>query len=186
MPRRPRQETSEAVLHVSARGNGRQDIFLDDADRERYLLLLGRTVAYARWRCLAYCLMTNHVHLLLETPEANLGFGMHRFHGRYAQMFNRRHRRDGHLFQGRYNAAPLRNEAHLWTTVAYIARNPVRAGLSADAGSWRWSSHGAVRRGRAPAWLDHTRLLEYFDALGGDPRVRYAEAIGGDASGPAQ
>jgi putative transposase len=178
MPRRPRQETSEGVLHVFARGNGRQDIFLDDTDRERYLRLLGRTVTYARWRCLAYCLMTNHVHLLVETPEANLGFGMQRLHGRYAQSFNRRHGRDGHLFQGRYGAMRLRNDAHLWMAVAYIARNPVRAGLCRDPERWHWSSHAAMHRGRAPAWLDHARLLELFDSLGGDPQARYAEAIG--------
>ena len=87
-----------------ARGNGGQEIFLDDADRWRYLAMLGDVVVRMRWRCLAYCLMRNHVHLLAETPAANLGAGIQRLHGRYAQKFNERHRRSGHVFQGRYGA----------------------------------------------------------------------------------
>src|SRR5689334_9900146 len=162
MPRAPRQETSDGVLHVTARGNRRQDIFVDEADFERYLDLLGRTVVFAKWRCLAYCLMTNHVHLLLQTPEANLGFGMQRLHGVYAQDFNRRHTHVGHLFQGRYHPTLLSDQAHLWMTAAYIARNPVTAGLCDNPWAWRWSSHGAIHRGRPPTWLDHGSLLEHF------------------------
>jgi putative transposase len=178
MPRGPRQETSEFPLHVTARGNARQAIFVDDADREHYLRALGQVVRRERWRCLAFCLMPNHVHLLVETPEANLGVGMHRLQGGYAQAFNRRHNRVGHLFQGPYGASMVKDEGHLWMTVAYIARNPVTAGLCDDPRKWRWSSHGVAHRGRIPFWLDHGRLLEHFQVLGGDPRVRYQQAVG--------
>src|SRR3954454_20748947 len=101
MPRKPRVELAGGVHHVYARGNAREDIYRDDVDRRMYLHTLGREVARWKWRCLAYCLMSNHVHLLLETPEPNLGRGMQRAHGTYARLFNRRHARVGHVFQGR-------------------------------------------------------------------------------------
>jgi REP element-mobilizing transposase RayT len=88
------------VAHVFARGNRQQLIFLDATDRRRYLDLLGRVARRLRWRCLAYCLMDNHVHLLIETRLPNLGRGMRELHGDYAQLFNKRHDRSGHLFQG--------------------------------------------------------------------------------------
>ena len=81
------------------------------------------------WRILSYCLMGNHMHLLIETQEPNLGTGMHRLHGGYAQYFNRRHGFSGHLFQDRYDSVTIENDAQLWTAAAYIARNPVTAGL---------------------------------------------------------
>ena len=99
MPRRPREELADAIHHVYARGNDRRAIYLDDGDRAAYLAMLGRVVVMKGWRCLAYCLMDNHVHLLIETPEPNLGSGMQRLHGLYAQSHNERHGRSGHLFQ---------------------------------------------------------------------------------------
>jgi putative transposase len=104
VPRKPRAELAGGVHHVFARGNGRQLIYLDDADRGSYLAMLARAVAHRQWRCLAYCLMDNHVHLLIETPLPNLGAGMQWLHGRFAQQFNERHGRSGHVFQGRYGS----------------------------------------------------------------------------------
>jgi putative transposase len=178
VPRKPREEIPGGVHHVYARGNDRRLIYLDDADRWTYLALLGRVGRRMRWRVLAYCLMDNHVHLLVETPEANLGAGMQRLHGAYAQIFNARHGRDGHVFQGRFNAVPARDDGQLWLAAAYIARNPVAAGLTSRPDGWTWSSHGALASdGGAPGWLDHDRLLAYFGGLGGDPAARYAEAV---------
>ena len=117
--------------HVFARGNNRQLIYFDDADRGSYLAMLARAVASRQWRCLAFCLMDNHMHLLIETPLPNLAAGMQWLHGRFAEQFNARHGRSGHVFQGRYGSVLLETEAHLWTVVAYIARNPVTAGLCA-------------------------------------------------------
>jgi len=178
MPRKPREEFPGAVVHVFARGNRKQRIYLDDADRSTYLFLLGQVVVRQGWRCLAYCLMHNHVHLLVETPEANLAAGMQRLHGVHAQRFNNRHRRSGHLFQGRYGAVLIRTDAQLLQTARYLAMNPVEAGLCATATEWRWSSHAATLGGaKAPAWLDVQRLLGFFGLAGGEPRARYAEFV---------
>lgn len=166
------------MVHVYARGNRKQRIYEDDVDRAGYLMLLGQVVVRQRWLCLAYCLMHNHVHLLLETPEPNLAAGMQRLHGLHAQAFNKRHRHVGHLFQGRYGAVVVRTDEQLLTVVRYIALNPVEAGLCGDAAAWAWGSHAAVaNRGAEPAWLDVRRLLAYFGAGGGDPRERYAEVV---------
>src|SRR5690242_13743227 len=104
MGRKPRENVANGVYHVFARGNSRAPIYLDDDDRRIYLWMLARVVLRQGWRCLAYCLMTNHVHLLLETPEPNLSHGMQQLHGGYALSFNARHGRIGHVFQGRYGA----------------------------------------------------------------------------------
>jgi REP element-mobilizing transposase RayT len=166
--------------HVYARGNGRQPIFLDDVDRRRYLTMLGEVAKLMGWRCLAYCLMGNHVHLLIETTEPNLGAGMHRLHMGYAKWFNERHGRDGHLFQGRFGSIRMKSEAQLRATVAYIARNPLEAGLCRRAEDWPWSGHRYVMRGEAPAWLDVDRLLSFFSSTGGDPRRAYVALTAAD------
>jgi putative transposase len=173
MPRKPREDEPGAVHHVSARGNRRQAIYLDDRDRKLYLSLLGQVIARQRWRCLAYCLMDNHVHLLVETPDGGLGVGMQRLHGLYAHTFNKRHKRSGHLFQGRFGATRVKTDEQLLHTARYIAMNPVEAGMCAAPRDWPWSSHAAVVGGSAPAWLDAGRLLGYFGAWGGEPRARY-------------
>lgn len=174
MPRLPREDVPGAVHHVTARGNRKQLIFLNDEDRELYLLLLSQAVKRYRWLCLAYCLMDNHVHLLIEAPDGGLGRGMQRLHGFYAETFNKRHGRSGHLFQGRYGAVRIESEEQMWVTARYIARNPVEAGVCAEPDSWAWSSHAAtVGACAAPAWLGVDRLLGYFGTRGGVPRDRY-------------
>jgi REP element-mobilizing transposase RayT len=166
------------MFHVYARGNRKADIYRDDVDCQTYVALLGATVMRMRWQCLAYCLMPNHVHLLLTTPEPNLGQGMQRLHGRYAQTFNARHGDVGHLFQGRYGAVTVTDDAQLWTTVGYIAANPATAGLVRDAAEWGWSSHKAMSGVEvAPPWLDVEALLELLAAQGGDGRERYRELV---------
>lgn len=178
MARKPRAEMAGGVHHVFARGNGRQCIYLDDVDRRSYLSMLARVTGAQNWRCLAYCLMDNHVHLLLETPEPNLAVGMQWLHGRFAQHFNQRHGRSGHVFQGRYGSVLIQSQAHVWMAIAYIARNPVVAGLCTRPGEWPWSSHRAVIGAMAVPWLDHERLLSHYDSLGGeDPSRRYEEAV---------
>ena len=180
MARRPREEIEDGIYHVYARGNRRQRIYLDDADRVRYLRMLGSAVRHYEWRCLAYCLMPNHMHLLVETPGANLGIGMQWLHGLYAQTFNERHGRSGHLFQGRYGSARVATDAQLWMLVRYLAVNPVRAELCAHPADWRWSSHGALAGASDPRWLDHSRLLQYIAAAGGNPAERYSAMVADD------
>jgi putative transposase len=139
-----RVEFPNALYHVTSRGNGKQPIFLDESDRERFLGLLARTCERFAWRCHAYCLMGNHYHLVLETPRPNLSRGMQQLGSGYAQSFNRRHERTGHVLQGRYKAFLVEKEAHLLELTRYVVLNPVRAGLCRSAGEWRWSSYRAT------------------------------------------
>jgi putative transposase len=178
MARAPRDESETGIYHVTARGNRREPIYVDEADRLRYLAMLGRVTTRMQWLCLSYCQMGNHVHLLIETTSPNLGTGMQRLHGLYAQYFNRRHGYSGHLFGERFHGEPIKSDAHLWMVAPYIARNPVRAGVCATPLDWPWSSHASIL-GRAPApiWLARDRLLSYFDAVGGQGLSRYADVV---------
>jgi REP element-mobilizing transposase RayT len=176
--RKPREEFPDAIVHVFARGVRKLAIYVDDVDRECYVALLGQVVERQGWRLLAYCLMRNHVHLLVQTPEPNLGAGMCRLHGMHAQAFNKRHGHTGHVFQGRYAGVVVRTDAQLLAVARYIALNPVEARLCEEASEWAWSSHAAVAGGVAPPlWLDVASLLGYFGADGGDPRERYLDFV---------
>jgi putative transposase len=178
MPRKPRQEHEPGVYHVFARGNDRREIFLDDTDRDFYLRQLGKVTAHRRWRTMAYCLLDNHVHLMLETVMPNLGAGMRDLQGSYAQRFNRRYRGTGHVFERRYGRNPIESDAQLQVTAAYIALNPVEAGLAVAPETWPWSSHAAATgRAARPGWLDVQRLLQFFESAGGDPARRYARLV---------
>jgi REP element-mobilizing transposase RayT len=176
MARKPREDVEDGLYHVFARGNAKQRVFLDDADRLIYLRLLAKVTNQMSWRCLAYGLMENHLHLLIETPLANLSQGMQRLQSRYARDFNDRHRRVGHVFQGRFGAVRVTSDEQLWTVAAYIARNPVAGGLCARAEDWRWGSYAATI-GRLPPqpWLDASRLLSLLGTASGDPVARYIE-----------
>lgn len=180
MPRKPREEEAGALHHVCARGAKGELIYVDDVDRQGYLRLLGVVVDELEWRCLAYCLMGNHVHLLVETPHPNLGVGIHHLHGDFARRFNDRHDEKGHVFQGRYKAKRIRSDAQMWQTMRYVAQNPVEAGLCATPADYRWSSHAAVAglSDVVPAFLDAGRALWYFASAGGNPRTRYVEFVG--------
>jgi putative transposase len=178
VPRKPREEVAGGIHHVFGRGNNKALLFRDDVDRQGYLWLLGRVVGLKAWRCLSYCLMDNHLHMLIETPQPNLGEGMQRLHGDFGRGFNRRHARSGHVFQGRFGSTPVRDDEQLWTVAGYIAANPVEAGLCRTPEAWRWGSHAcATGASPAPAWLDLERLYERFEVWGGDPRARYLEAV---------
>jgi REP element-mobilizing transposase RayT len=132
------------IYHVNSRGNARQTIFLDDLDNLEFLRLLATAVVRAGFICHSYCLIPNHYHLLLETPEPNLDQGMRLLNRRYAHRFNQRYERVGHVFQGPYRAELLQRDAHLLEVCRYIALNPVRAGLCEDPADWPWSSYSAL------------------------------------------
>jgi len=173
MARKLRQEVTDGVFHVYARGNNRDVLFLDSTDRRKYLSLLGRAVRCQGWELLGYCLMPNHVHLLVETPQPNLAAGIQRVHSPYAQIFNRRHGRVGHVFQGRYGAVRVDTNAYFATVARYVAMNPVTAGLVHLPCDWPWSSHrAAAGQEDAPPWLAVGRLHELLD--GDDKRLAYA------------
>lgn len=127
------------------RGNDRQRVFTDDIDRFAYLLILSEVGEQAEWARLAHCLMDNHVHMLLETPQPNLSQGMHRLLTRYTQRFNRRHERCGHLFQGRFGAVRVTSDAQFLSVTSYIEQNPVKAGLCDTPNAWRWTDCAAAR-----------------------------------------
>lgn len=187
MPRRSRNDFPGAFHHVTARGNRREPIFLDDTDRWAFLDLLGEAVARFDWRCHAYCLMNNHYHLLVEIPLANLGSGMRHLGGVHTQRFNRRHHRDGHVFQGRYGSILVEKERHLLELARYLVLNPVRAGLVTDPGAWRWSSYRATAGlVLAPPYLRTGWLLDQFgpDPARAERAYRDFVAEGRGAAGP--
>jgi putative transposase len=154
-----RLEFAGALYHLTSRGNARQAIYLTDDDRHRFLTVLERVVSRYRWLCHAYCLMGNHYHLLAETPLPNLSLGMRQLNGVYAQDFNRRHGRVGHLFQARFKAIIVEKTPHLLELSRYVVLNPVRAGLCSDPAGWRWSSY------RASAGLDNPEPFVALDWL---------------------
>jgi putative transposase len=176
-------EVEGGLHHVFARGVDRQRVFRDDVDRRSYLTLLGTVIERTNWRCLAFCLMENHVHLLLETPKPNLGQGMRLLQSSYARAFNVRYGRTGHLFQGRYGAVLIKSDPQLLAVISYIARNPVEARLCRTPDEWRWSSYRAAFSGPCPEWLDVPRLLSYLDESTGDARGRYRELVMGGMTG---
>jgi len=144
MARPLRIEYPGAVYHITSRGNARQDIFVDDADRAAFLEILAKAVDRFNWLCHAYCLMSNHFHLLIETVDPTLARGMRHLNGVYTQAFNRRHERSGHLLQGRYKAILVEKDSHLLELARYVVLNPVRAGMVRSCKDWRWSSYRAT------------------------------------------
>lgn len=177
MPRPPRVQLEGGIYHVYARGAVKQTIFADNRDRRKYLETLWRVIGQTSWRCLGYCLMGTHMHLLIETPTPNLAKGMQRLQGAYAHAFNRRHAKAGHVFGARYGATLIKNDPHLWVTVSYIDRNPVEAGFCKTPAGWPWGSHAAIAAGVTPPCVDVPRLLSFFSAMGGDPRERYLQYV---------
>jgi REP element-mobilizing transposase RayT len=152
-----------AVYHVTARGDGREAIYGEDRDRDLFLEVVGHVLDRFAWRCHAYCLMGNHYHLLIETPEANLSRGMRQLNGVYTQRFNRRHARVGPVFQGRYTAIVVQKDTHLLELCRYVVLNPVRAGMVKRVQDWRWSSY-RVTGGQTdvPTWVTTDWLLVQF------------------------
>lgn len=163
MARPLRLEFAGALYHVTSRGDHREDIFLNDDDRNEWLEVLGTVCSRFNWVVHAYCQMTNHYHLLLETVDGNLSRGMRQLNGLYTQRFNQSHGLVGHLFQGRYKAILVQKENHLLELSRYVVLNPLRANIVASLEDWRWSSYPVVTEHEAaPAWLDTDWLLSQF------------------------
>ena len=163
MTRPLRIEFSGALYHVTSRGNAREDIYLQDGDRLLFLEILGAVCNRYNWTVHAYCLMSNHYHLLIETPDSNLSQGMRQLNGVYTQQFNRSHKRVGHIFQGRYKAILVQKETYLLELARYIVLNPVRARMVHTAKEWPWSSYlSTAGITPAPTWLSVDWLLSVF------------------------
>jgi len=163
MPRPERLQIPGGAFHVTARGNRRAAIFVDDLDRERLLALLEDVARRFRWVVHAYCFMPNHFHLVIELEEATLSRGMQRLNGIYAQRFNLRHGLTGHVFQGRFYSELVETEVHLIQLARYVMLNPVRARLCDHPAAWSWSSYRAVvGSAPRPSFLAPGRVLELF------------------------
>ena len=174
MARPIRIEFGGALYHVTSRGDGREAIFQDDADRHAFLDVLAHAVDRFKWICHAYCLMGNHYHLFIETPEPNLSAGMRHVNGVYTQRFNRAHGRTGHVFQGRFKAVVVEKESHFLEVCRYVVLNPVRAGMLTRAQQWPWSSYRATAGLRtAPAFLTIDEVLLHFASRRGDAQAQY-------------
>jgi putative transposase len=163
MSRHPRIHFPGALYHVTMRGNRRASMFADAKDHLVWQDTLAEVVERFALKIHAFCLMPNHVHMLVETPQPNLSKAMHLLNGSYARRYNGRHSTVGHLIQGRYHAVLIERESQLVETARYIALNPVRAGLVTSADAWRWSSHryccGHVP---SPEWLTTSDILDHF------------------------
>ena len=168
-----------ALYHIiTACGNAQQPIFLEDGDRHQFIRVLGREVQQQHWRCYVYCLMGNHYHLVIETPEPNLSRGFRLLHGTYTQWFNRGHQRVGHLLQGRFKSLLVGKECSLQELCRYIVLNPVRAGMVAEAGGWAWSSDRATAGiQEAPGWLDVAAALSLFARTMATARTAYRRFV---------
>jgi putative transposase len=175
MSRKLRADLSGRLFHLYARGNARRRIFVDEVDYRRYIGLTREVATDQQWSCLAYCLMPNHVHLMVETTENNLSRGMQRIQGRYASWFNWRHGSVGHLFQGRFGSVPITTERQCRAAAIYIARNPVEAGLATRPDLWPWSSCRASLFPYRGGWPNTGRLLDFFGQPEIEGRKTYAE-----------
>lgn len=180
MARPLRIEYEGAIYHITSRGNARQDIYADDEDRECFLDYLLQCCELFGWVCHAYCLMSNHYHLMIETPEANLSKGMRHLNGVYTQYYNRRHGRVGHLYQGRFKSILLEKQSHLLELSRYVVLNPVRAEMVRSAKDWRWSSYRATAGlVDCPAFLSIAWLLGCFGTDQSAAQLKYRKFVSG-------
>ncbi len=178
MTRPLRIEFPGALYHVMSRGNERRRIVRDDADRQKWIEWLRRTVETHGWRLHGFVLMPNHHHLFVETPEANLSEGMHYLNGSFTGYFNRRHRRSGHLFQGRFKAHLVEEEGYFLEVSRYVHLNPVRGRLVERPEDYRWSSYPGYRRAaRALPWVTYARVLGEFGHTASQTRRAYARFV---------
>lgn len=184
VPRRPRIAVAGATYHVTARGNGKARIFVDDHDRFHMLDLFSRVRERYCWEWLAYCLMDNHYHLLVRLAEPNLSEGMRFVQTRYAFRLNRRHERQGRVFGERFHDRRVDGERQLVATAVYTVLNPVRAGIIDRPEAWPWSSYGAtIGAVEPPSFFDPTALLELLSTDLERARALYRELVAREERG---
>jgi REP element-mobilizing transposase RayT len=178
MPRQPRTDHPGAIHHVTARGNNRQPVFRDDADNWVFLQMLGATCSTHNLVAVAWCLMGNHFHLVLESREGGLGAAMHQLTHGYAKRYNNRHRHSGHVFLGGYQSMLVNRDAYLLEVVRYVLLNPVRAGMCRSAGDWRWSSaREALDQRPCPTWADFSIIYGLLEPENGRPAEHLARFL---------
>jgi REP element-mobilizing transposase RayT len=172
------RDQTEGLRHIRCRGNRKQPIFVDDFDRERFMVLFAKVSRKLGWRCVAYCLMGNHVHLVVHVPPFTVSRGMQLLNGQYAHSFNRRHGYVGHLLEGRFRAARVDDDAYSLQVNRYVVLNQVRAGMVEEAVDWKWSSHRAMLGKVAPPpFLDVEWTLGQFNRKLERAREEYAKFV---------
>jgi putative transposase len=188
--RKPRTDLADALHHVSARANGDELLFRKPEDRREFLQDLRNVCRRHEWRCQAYCLMGTHFHLIIHTPNPTLSAGMARLCTSYAQWFNWKYDRHGHLFGGRFTSQHITSETHLFEAHRYVALNPVRAEHSDDPADWRWGSYRALAGLERPVdFLDVDAVYALFGPHADAPATYRAfvlsglERLGSDPSG---
>ena len=179
MPR-PLRDQSAGIRHITCRGNRRQAIFVDHVDRDWWLRILEHACGVFSWRVFAWCLMTNHVHLVLETPAGTISRGMQLVCGDYAQGFNWRHGHTGHLFQGRFRSDAVDKEAYLAEVIRYVDLNPERAAVVASAEEWRWSSYRAHLGLNPPQPFHDVSWVRSFGSTPRSAAAAYANFVQAD------
>lgn len=178
MARPLRIELAGGLYHVTSRGDRREDIFLDEADRLAWLELFGQVCRRFNWVCHAWCLMDNHFHIVVETVEGNLAQGMRQLNGVYTQTFNRTHGRVGHVFQGRYKAVMVEKDSYLLELARYVVLNPLRACMVKEVAAWSWSSYAAMTGTQpAPAWLQTDWILGQFSPQRPRAIIQYIDFV---------
>jgi putative transposase len=186
MSRPLRIEYPGAVYHVTARANGRQKLFTCAEDGNYFIKLLAREIAQQRWFCYAYCLLGDHYHLVIETPEANLGRGIGRLNMAYSQWFGRRHDQSGHLFSGRYKAIIFQKKHHLLPVCRHVVLNPLRLQAINQTDQWKWSSYRSTAFIEpVPSWLASDRLLAQFGSNIRDPGNSWCKYVAEGIGGPS-
>ena len=174
MARPLRLEYDGAFYHITSRGNEKKPIFRDEIDRNIFLDILNTVNKRYNWLCHAYCLMNNHYHIVIETPDGNLSKGMRQLNGVYTQVFNKRHHRVGHIFQGRYKAILIQKDSHLLEVCRYVVLNPVRAKAVKSPEEWEWSSYRATAGlKKSHSCLTTDWVLSQFGSKTGLARQRY-------------
>ena len=187
MARPLRIEYPGAVYHITSRGNAREAIFVSDEDRRKFLEVLASAVEKYNWLCHTFCLLDNHYHLIIETLDPNLSLGMRQLNGVYTQAFNRAHQRVGHVFQGRYKAIMVEKDSHLLELCRYVVLNPVRAGMAAKPGEWKWSSYRSTAyAGKVPECLTTDWVLGQFSEERTTARKRYRKFVAEGMAGKEQ
>lgn len=178
MSRPLRIEYPGAIYHITSRGNDKKKIFCEAEDRKKFLEILNLVKDRYHWICHGYCLMDNHYHLIIETPEGNLSKGMRQLNGIYTQGFNKRRNRTGHIFQGRYKSILIEKDSHLLEVCRYIVLNPVRAGMIKSVEQWKWSSYQATAGISKPVQcLTVDWILGCFHEQKGKARKNYIQFV---------
>jgi len=174
MTRPLRIEFPGAFYHITSRGNKRQAIFNNYEDRNTFINVFARTIKTYGWKCFAFCLMDNHYHILIQTPNGDLSKGMRDLNGIYTQLFNKKHQTTGHIFEGRYKAFVIEQGDYFLEVLRYTVLNPLRANMVKRPDDWPWSSYSATAYGRKMyPFIDQKFVLRLFSRADGLARERY-------------